>query len=132
MSYSNTPKLYEIVLDYTPELTISSFSPPVVEIDANTIISVVGLSLNRVTAVSWNGLPLAFSVISAESMSVMTNNLTMEGGYPLYFQSPTANIYSSSDLTVYVSQFGVPPTLSQCLRLGKFLSRLGFIKYPSR
>ena len=132
MSYSNTPKLLEIVLDYTPELEVTSFSPPTIEIDASVNLSVVGVSLDRVTAVSWNGIPLSFSAPTPESMIISINNLSASGSYPLYFQSPTLNVYSGSNLTVYVSQFGVPPTLSQRLRLGKFLSRLGFIKYPAK
>lgn len=132
MNYSNTPKLFKIVLDYTPELAVTSFSPQTLEIDASATISVIGLSLDRVTVVSWNGLPLSFSTPSPESMSISINNLTSAGSYPLYFQSPTLNIYSSSNLTIYISQFGIPPTLSQRLRLGKFLSRLGFAKYPAK
>lgn len=132
MILSSTPKLLEIVLDYLPELEISSFSPTQMEIDASANLSVVGISLDRVTAVSWNGIPLSFTAPTPQAMTVSIANLSTSGSYPLYFQSPTLNIYSGSNLTVYVSQFGVPPTLSQRLRLGKFLSRLGFVKYSAK
>lgn len=132
MSLSNTPKLYEIVLDYTPEIIVSSFSPLSMEIDSASTISVIGESLDRVTTISWNGISLDFTAPTSELISISIENLPMAGQFPLYFESPTLNIYSAENLTVYISQFGNPPTLNQRLRTGKFLSRLGFIKFSSK
>ena len=131
MSLNNTPKVYELVLDYMPVLDVTDVTPSRMEIESTASVVLTGYSFDTVTAISWNGQPVSFVIVNPTRINVTLTNMLTSGSYPFYLESPTRNVYSPT-FEIYVSQFGQPPTVGRRLRGGKFLSRLGFVKFPSK
>jgi len=131
-TFQATPSLFEIILDYSPSISVTNFSPTSGDVDSVVEVSMTGFELDTVTNVSLNGANLSFNSPDANTLNVTVENLTFLGTFPFYIESSLDNFYTDQQYTVFSAVYADPPTVNKRLRYGKFYSTLGLIKYPSK